>query len=93
MKEYFGVAALLAIAFLAGWGWGQWWGERAVHAAHEARDEDRLWVSMPMKPEDAAAMMGLLKHFVEQVEKERARQDSQREELPGAPKNSRGATT
>jgi hypothetical protein len=70
MGEYTGVVVLLAFVFVAGWGWGQWWAERAIRAERAAQDKGRISVSMPMKPEDAAATMGLLKDLMQRVEHE-----------------------
>lgn len=71
MSEYTGVVVLLAIVFVAGWGWGQWWAERTIRAERAAQDNGRISVSMPMKPDDAAATMGLLKNLIDQVEQEK----------------------
>lgn len=68
MSEYTGVVVLLAFVFVAGFGWGQWWAERTIRAERAAQDNGRISVSMPMKPDDAAATMGLLKSLIEQVE-------------------------
>lgn len=68
MSNYIGVIVLLAFVFVAGWGWGQWWAERTIRAEQTKMVGGRLSVSMPMKPDDAAATMGLLKDLIEQVE-------------------------
>lgn len=73
MSEYAGVVLLLAFVFVAGWGWGQWWAERTIRAERVAQDRGRISVSMPMKPADAAATMGLLKSLIEQVERDAGR--------------------
>jgi len=69
--ENIGFWVIVLIIFFAGWGWGQWLTERSIRIEKTAVDRGRLTVSMPMKPEDAAATMGLLKNLIEQVEAEK----------------------
>lgn len=68
MSDYTEVVVLLAFVFVAGWGWGQWWAERTIRAERATQEKGRISISMPMKPDDAAATMGLLKSLIEQVE-------------------------
>lgn len=60
-----------AIFFVCGWGWGQWWNERQIRAEQGKLVKGRMNVSMPVKPEDAAATMKLLAALIEQAEAER----------------------
>lgn len=71
MGEHTGIVVLLTFVFVAGWGWGQWWAERTIRAERASHDKGRISLSMPMKPEDAAATMGLLKSLMEQVEQDK----------------------
>ena len=60
---------LIAIVFMAGFGWGQWfeaWNHKRIIAK---RDESKLTVSMPVKADDAAQVMALLKELVEEAER------------------------
>lgn len=60
---------LIAITFAGGFGWGQWfesWNQKRIIAK---RDENRLTVSMPVKADDAAQVMALLKNLVEEAER------------------------
>lgn len=70
--EQISLGLLIAVVFMAGWGWGQWYAERAVRAERAALEKGRVSVSMPMNPDDAAATMGLLKELIEQVERDKA---------------------
>lgn len=75
MKMDLGVATTMvlyaAIFFACGWGWGQWWNERQIRAEQRELANGRMNVSMPVKPEDAAATMKMLAALIEQVEAER----------------------
>lgn len=75
MKMEPGIAATMvlyaAIFFACGWGWGQWWNERQIRAEQGELVKGRMTVSMPIKPEDAAATMKLLASLIEQAEAER----------------------
>lgn len=80
MKMDSGFAATMvlyaAIFFLAGWGWGQWWNERAIRKEQGELVKGRMNVSMPVKPEDAAATMKLLAALVEEAESQRKSSES-----------------
>lgn len=75
MKMDSGIATTMvlygAIFFLAGWGWGQWWNERALRKEQGELVKGRMNVSMPVNPEDAAETMKLLAALVEEAERNR----------------------
>jgi hypothetical protein len=75
MKMDSGIATTMvlyaAIFFLCGWGWGQWWNERQIRKEQRELVKGRMTVSMPVKPEDAAATMKLLAALVEEAERTR----------------------
>lgn len=75
MKMELGIGATMflfaAIFFFAGVGWGQWWNERKIRLEQGELVKGRMNVSMPVKPEDAAATMKLLASLVEEAEKNR----------------------
>lgn len=66
--EQINAVLMIFIIFAAGFGWGRWYEERNIRLSRAAMENERINVSMPMNPEDAAAMMGLLKEFLEQIE-------------------------
>lgn len=66
-----GIWLLIAVVFVGGFGWGQWWAERRIRAEQAVLVKDRVTVSMPMDPEDAAATLGLLEQLVLKVQRER----------------------
>jgi hypothetical protein len=57
------------IFFFAGIGWGQWWNERQIRKEQKELVKGRVTVSMPLKPEVAAATMKSLVAFIEEVDK------------------------
>jgi len=70
--ETIGIGILIVIVFVAGWGWGQWNAERYIRAERVLLEKyGRLNVSMPMDPDDAEKVMGLLKDFVGEVNKDK----------------------
>ena len=69
------MAAYAATFFFAGAGWGQWWNERQIRAEQRELSNGRMNVSMPVKPEDAAATMKMLAELIEQAESDRKAHD------------------
>lgn len=61
---------LIAVVFVAGFGWGRWYEEWSAKQEISKRDEHKLTVSMPMKGDDAQAVMSLLKNLIDQVKAE-----------------------
>lgn len=70
--EQISLSLLIAVVFVAGFGWGQWWAERQIRAERTALESGRISVSMPVDKEQATATMGLLKTLMEQVEQDKA---------------------
>lgn len=73
MATGIGVTLVLyaAIFFCAGVGWGRWWTERQIRQDAAATQKGRMQVTMPVTPEDAAAILHLLASLVEQAETDR----------------------
>lgn len=67
------IAVLIAVVFLAGFGWGQWWSERTIRAEQTELTAGRITISMPMDKDKAADTLGLLRDLVKQVENEKAK--------------------
>ena len=72
MSTDFWFGVFVALIFIAGFGWGQWWAERAIRTDQAALTRGRLNVSMPMREENASQMLGLLRELSLEVEAERA---------------------
>lgn len=60
-----------AVFFMCGWGWGQWWNERAIRKEKRELTRGRMTVNMPVNPDDAAATMLLLASLIEEAERNR----------------------
>ena len=64
----FGLLGLITIAFLCGFGWGQWHAERSIRKEKALMEVNKLFLSMPLNAEDASNALGLLKQLIDQVE-------------------------
>lgn len=61
------MSILIAVVFIAGFGWGQWYEAWRAKRELSKRDEHKLTISMPMKGEDAEAVVSLLKNLIRQA--------------------------
>lgn len=60
-----------AVFFACGWGWGQWWSERAVRQEKMALESGRIAVSMPANLDDASKTLTMLATLLRAAEAER----------------------
>lgn len=65
------MALFAAVFFACGWGWGQWWSERAVRQEKMALEKGRIAVSMPANPDDASKALAMLATLLRGAEAER----------------------
>ena len=65
------MALYAALFFGAGWGWGQWWAERCSRQEKRGLEAGRILVSMPARPDDAAASLRMLADLVSRAEAQR----------------------
>jgi len=72
MNTDFWFGLFVALIFIAGFGWGQWWAERSIRAEQADLTRGRVQISMPMREDNASQMLGLLRELSLEVEAERA---------------------
>lgn len=66
---YFAVIAL--IFFVSGFGWGQWFAERAIRKERSKLEQGRLFVSVPMHKDEAHLVFETLKNLAKLSEEMR----------------------
>lgn len=62
---------VIAITFLCGFGWGQWFSERQIRKDRHLLEANKLFISVPAKAEDAKDVLGLLRDLMDKVEADR----------------------
>ncbi len=62
---------VIFIVFASGFGWGQWFAERAIRKERNKLSQGRLLVSVPMHKDHASKLMGNLKIIAELAEEDR----------------------
>ena len=66
---YFSVIAV--IFFVSGFGWGQWFAERAIRKERSNLEQGRLFVSVPMHKDEAHLVFETIKNLAERAKEAR----------------------
>lgn len=62
---------VILIVFVSGFGWGQWFAERAIRKERVKLEQGRLFVSVPMHKDEAHLVFETLLNLAKRAEEKR----------------------